>query len=206
MPLPLPIRLLLLAAATSTLSCPPINAQPPKTDAENISITDTISHRPASQIIRQLNLVPNAERGYFAEMFQDPETACAACANRTACVAPASASASNRSVSTSIYYLLEGRDSPSRWHRVDATEVWHYYAGAPLTLSLSRDDGAPLLQRVLGQDIFAGEAPQVVVPRGVWQRAWSEGEWTLVGTTVSPGFTASGFELAPPEWNPRVSC
>ncbi|KAG5981369.1 hypothetical protein E4U54_006654, partial [Claviceps lovelessii] len=125
-----------------------------------------ISHRPASQIITRLNLTPNIERGYYAQTFQDPDTACAA---------------SNRSVSTLIYYLLEGADSPSRWHRLDATEVWHFYAGSPLTLSLSRDDGLPVTKHLLGPDVFDGQAPQVVVPKGVWQRAWSGGEWTLVG-------------------------
>nr|ABV57817.1 hypothetical protein [Claviceps fusiformis] len=158
---------------------------------ENETAKIPVSHRPASQIIAHLNLTPNIERGYYAQTFQDPDTTCAG---------------SNRSASTLIYYLLEGADSPSRWHRLDATEVWHFYAGSPLTLSLSRDDGLPVTKHLLGPDVFDGQAPQVVVPKRVWQRAWSEGEWTLVGTTVAPGFTSTGFELAPPEWKPRGSC
>ncbi|KAG5937333.1 hypothetical protein E4U53_000024 [Claviceps sorghi] len=148
----------------------------------------TIAHRPASQIIHRLRLMPNVEGGYYAQTFQDPDTV------------------ANRSLSTLIYYLLEGAEGPSKWHRVDATEVWHFYAGAPLTLALSRDDGRPVARHLLGPDLFAGQAPQVVVPKGTWQRARSAGSWTLVGTTVAPGFTSTGFELAPPGWHPRGSC
>ncbi|QPH15875.1 hypothetical protein C2857_000390 [Epichloe festucae Fl1] len=150
-----------------------------------------IDGRSAKEVIDRLRLAPNVEGGYYAQTFEDPSRV---------------VGGGNRSVSTLIYYLLEGAEGHSKWHRVDAAEVWHYYAGAPLTLSLSRDDGAPVAEHVLGPDIFHGQAPQVVVPGHVWQRAQSAGSWTLVGTTVAPGFTAGGFELAPPGWKPRDSC
>ena len=75
--------------------------------------------------------------------------------------------------STAIYYLLEG-DDRSHWHRVDAVEVWHYYAGAPLSLSLSADGERQETVR-LGPDVLAGELPQVVVPKFHWQGAQSTG-------------------------------
>ena len=124
-----------------------------------------IDNRSAKDVVKQLNLEPNPEKGYFAQTFEDPDKV------------------GNRSVSTLIYYLLEGCSGDSVWHRVDAAEVWHYYAGAPLTLSLSYNNGTPTDKQVLGQDIFNGQAPQVVIPKNKWQSARSMGAWTLVGTT-----------------------
>ncbi len=106
-----------------------------------------------------------------------------------------------RGHSTAIYYLLETGDR-SHWHRVhDAVEVWHYYAGAPLALSIS-NDGSNVETHELGPDILAGARPQIIVPANSWQSAQSKGDWTLVGCTVSPGFIFESFEMAPPEFEP----
>ncbi|KAL1872741.1 hypothetical protein Daus18300_004287 [Diaporthe australafricana] len=148
-----------------------------------------ISKRSAQEVIEELSLVPNEEKGYYVQSFEDPYA--------IPCL--------NRSASTAIYYLLEGSDGDSVWHRVDAVELWHYYAGAPLVLSLSYDDGQPLREVTLGPDIFDGERPQVAIGKGEWQSARSLGEWTLVGTTVAPGFIPSGVELADPGWTPDSS-
>jgi predicted cupin superfamily sugar epimerase len=104
-----------------------------------------------------------------------------------------------RSPGTAIYYLLQAGER-SHWHRVDATEVWHWYAGAPLALSVS--DGAVTREHRLGMDLAAGERPQAVVEPFEWQAAATLGEWTLCGCTVSPGFEFAGFELAAPDWRP----
>lgn len=140
--------------------------------------------RSAQEVISQLNLIPNPERGWYIQTFEDPEKI------------------NNRSASTAIYYLLE-KGEVSYWHRLDATELWHYYAGAPLQLSLSFDDGEPVRLRTLGPDIFDDQAPQIVIEKGEWQRAESLGLWTLVGTTVAPGFIFEGFELAAEDWEPQ---
>jgi predicted cupin superfamily sugar epimerase len=89
----------------------------------------------------------------------------------------------------------------SRWHRVDAAEVWHFYAGAPLALEISEDAKA---RRgvTLGNDLGGSQEPQAVVPAGAWQSARSLGDWTLVGCTVAPAFRFEGFELAPEGWAP----
>lgn len=78
--------------------------------------------------------------------------------------------------------------------------MWHYYAGAPIELNLS--EGISVDRKVLGSDLAAGQRPQVVVPRDVWQSAKSLGDWTLVGCTVAPGFQFSGFEMAAKDWAP----
>jgi predicted cupin superfamily sugar epimerase len=90
----------------------------------------------------------------------------------------------------------------SHWHRVDAVEVWHYYAGSPLALEIAQHGGAAIERVTLGPDLAAGERPQAVVPTRAWQAAASLGDWTLVGCTVAPGFEFAGFELASKDWSP----
>ncbi|MDX0429138.1 cupin [Sinorhizobium medicae] len=136
----------------------------------------------AAAIIETLRLARHPEGGWYGETFRD-------------------ADGGPRGHSTAIYYLLE-RGDRSHWHRVrDAAEVWHYYAGAPLELSIGEPDRPPSQVR-LGSDIPAGERPQHVVPANWWQSAASLGDWTLVGCTVAPGFDFTVFEMAPPEWQP----
>ena len=137
----------------------------------------------AADIIARLGLKPHPEGGYFRETFRDP-------ANR----------ADGRSASTAIYFLL-ARGERSHWHRIDAAEVWHYYAGSSLALSIAHD--GPVQTIHLGADLAAGERPQAVVPPHAWQAAESLGDWTLVGCTVAPGFDFSTFELAKRDWSPR---
>ena len=105
-----------------------------------------------------------------------------------------------RGAGTAIYYML-GAGEVSAWHRVDATEIWHWYAGAPLQLDLAPSEGAVERYR-LGPDLVTGDRPQIIVPEGIWQSARSLGAWSLVGCTVSPAFVFSGFELAPGGWKP----
>ena len=129
----------------------------------------------AEEIIARLWLKPHPEGGHFVETFRAPE-------------------------GTAIYFLLKAGER-SHWHRVNADEIWHHYAGAPLELSMS-DDGHAVRHLRLGTDFAIGEQPQAVVPRHVWQAARSLGAWTLVGCTVSPAFEFAGFEHAPPDWKP----
>ena len=136
----------------------------------------------AADIVALLELERHPEGGWYRQTFQDE------------------APAGERAQSTAIYYLLE-RGDRSAWHRVDAAEVWHWYAGAALRLDLSHE-GKVIDEYVLGPDLFAGQRPQVVVPRHCWQTARSVGDWTLVGCTVAPGFQFSGFEMAEEGWEP----
>jgi predicted cupin superfamily sugar epimerase len=138
----------------------------------------------AAEVVAALNLAPHPEGGWYRETFRDT---------------PGS---DGRSRSTAIYYLLE-RGQRSHWHRIDAVEIWHWHAGAPLVLSISLD-GAEARQLSLGPGLTAGERPQAVVPQGGWQAAESLGDWTLVSCTVAPGFTFAGFEMAPEGWSPKA--
>ena len=138
---------------------------------------------PTSDVIRLLDLKPHPEGGHFREMFRDPRQI-----------------EGGRAASTAIYFLL-ARGERSHWHRVDAVEIWHWHAGAPLELEIANDKGRERIR--LGCDLAAGERPQGIVPAHAWQAAHSLGDWTLVGCTVAPGFDFKGFELAPPGWAPR---
>ncbi|HKS17665.1 MAG TPA: cupin domain-containing protein [Bradyrhizobium sp.] len=137
----------------------------------------------AADIIARLELRPHPEGGHFRETFRD-----------------VNADPGERARSTAIYYLL-GRGERSHWHRIDAVEVWHYYAGDALNLQIA-DDCGPRRVR-LGPDIAADERPQAIVPAHAWQSAESSGDWTLVGCTVAPGFEFAKFEMAPKDWAPR---
>ena len=131
----------------------------------------------AQDVIRLLDLKPHPEGGHFRETFRDPPAA------------------DGRSASTAIYFLLR-RAERAYWHRVDAAEAWHWYAGSALILRI----GTSSIR--LGPDLAAGERPQAVVPAHAWQAAETDGEWTLCGCTVAPGFEFKGFESAPKGWNP----
>lgn len=109
------------------------------------------------------------------------------------------AHASNgRAAISGIYFLIE-RGECLPWHKVDAVEVWHYYAGAPLALSLSRG-GRHREDLCLGPNIFAGERPQLVVPAFHWQRTETTGDWSLAGCTVTPGYVSDNIRVAPVDW------
>lgn len=131
----------------------------------------------ANEIISRLDLQPHPEGGWYRETWKGPEVG-------------------GRASGTAILFLLKAGEQ-SRWHRVDADEIWLWHPGAPLLLSL----GTATAQRLrLGPDVLGDEAVQAVVPAGWWQAARSVGDWTLVSCTVSPGFRFEGFELAPPGW------
>jgi predicted cupin superfamily sugar epimerase len=129
----------------------------------------------ADRLIAHLGLQPHPEGGHFRETFRDANA--------------------GRAHSTAIYFLLR-RGEVSRFHRVDAAEVWHFYRGAPLELKI----GADVV--ILGPDLESGQQPQAVVPPGAWQAARSLGDYTLVGCTVAPGFEFSAFEMAPDGFSP----
>lgn len=140
----------------------------------------------AEGIIEQLGLTPHPEGGHFRETWRDP------------------APAGGRGSGSVIYYLLAATEV-SHWHRVDAVEIWHHYAGDPLELRIA--DNGHVTTHVLGCDVENGERPQVIVPKQAWQTARipafrAHTGWSLIGCTVSPAFEFSGFELAPKDWEP----
>ena len=133
----------------------------------------------ADEIIAKLDLAPHPEGGHYRQTWV--------------------AEGSGRPTGTCIYFLLKAGER-SHWHKVDATEIWLFHAGAPLILSTAATDAGPRADHVLTPDLSAGE-PQVIVPKDHWQSARSTGDWTLVSCTVSPGFQFDGFTLAEPDFD-----
>ena len=131
----------------------------------------------ADTLIKHLNLQPHPEGGWYRQTWV--------------------ADGDGRPSGTCIYFLLK-QGERSHWHRVDAGEIWHFYAGTPLILSISPSDTGPATEHSLGPDFGAGQRPQIVVEAREWQAASAPNGWALVGCTVSPGFTFDGFELAAP--------
>ncbi len=130
----------------------------------------------ADETIAALGLAPHPEGGHYRETFRHVPQG------------------GGRGAMTAIYYLLKAGER-SHWHRVDAAEIWHWYAGAPLALHMPQ-------RHILGPDLAAGQRPQLTVPAHEWQSAESLGDWTLAGCTVGPAFEFKGFEMAPVGWNP----
>ncbi len=134
----------------------------------------------ADEIIKFLDLSPHPEGGHYRQTWV--------------------AENAGRPTGTCIYFLLK-RGENSHWHRVDAAEIWMYHSGAPIVLSMSRNDQGPAHDRLLGPDLAQQQLPQLVVPTGHWQSARTTGDWTLVSCTVSPGFQFEGFDLAGPDFD-----
>lgn len=132
----------------------------------------------AEEIIRQLELQPHPEGGWYRQTWAGPEI-------------------DGRATATAILFLLQAGEK-SQWHRVDADEVWLWQAGAPLVVAMGVDAAQ---EHRLGPDVLGQEVLQAVVPAGWWQAARSTGDWTLVSCIVSPGFRFAGFEIAPPGWD-----
>jgi uncharacterized protein len=136
----------------------------------------------ATDVIRLLDLKQHPEGGHFRETFRDARQV-----------------EGGRSALTEIYFLL-AHGERSHWHRIDALEVWHFYAGAALELDVAHEGGRERI--ILGSNLAAGERPQAIAPAHAWQAAQTVGDWTLVGCTVAPGFDFAKFELAPKGWEP----
>jgi len=140
----------------------------------------------ASEVITRLGMIPHPEGGHFVELWRGPYTA--------------DATPGGRQHASLIHFLLR-EGEVSRWHTVDAAEVWLWHAGAPLALSIAPAAGGEPVVHELGGPGFAFQA---VVPVGAWQSARSLGAWSLVSCVVAPAFHYEGFKMASPGWEPSL--
>jgi predicted cupin superfamily sugar epimerase len=141
---------------------------------------------PAAAVRAALQLKPHPEGGHYRELWRD---------------APKSG---ERGAASAILFLLAAGER-SHWHRIDASEIWLWQAGAPLLLGLYDPDENRRTVK-LGPDAGKGECFQEAVPPYVWQEASSAGTWSLVSCIVAPAFQFDGFELAPLGWSPSERC
>ncbi len=140
---------------------------------------------PIDQLVLRFGLEPHPEGGFYRRTWTSPETA----------------AGPGRAGGSSILFLLPA-DVESRWHRIDASELWQHAAGAPLRLSTWAGGEAAAHHSTLGPDLFDGEVPQVLVEPHVWQSARSLGAWSLAVCVVVPEFSFDGFEMLPDGWTP----
>ena len=137
--------------------------------------------------VRHLGLTPHPEGGYFKEVYKSP------------CAVPRAALPAgfdgDRPLSTAIYFLL-GPGQKSHLHRLRSDELWHFYCGGPLVMSILHPDNSLDTIR-LGPDPEKGQVFCAMAPAGAWFGAMPENknDFCLVGCTVAPGFAFQDFEL-----------
>lgn len=134
-------------------------------------------------IIRELDLSPHPEGGYYRRIYQGPNNE------------------DGYPTVSSIYYLLTGSDF-DKWHRLQNEELWLWHSGSPVTLEIEADDGT-ITSNTLGTETKKAQSLQILVPTNRWQRAKSNGNWSLVSCVVVPGFSFDTYELIQdPSWHP----
>lgn len=132
--------------------------------------------------ITELGLEPHPEGGFYRRSY-----------TANYCVLPENFTAA-RPIASAIYYLLPASQF-SALHRIKSDELWHFYAGGGLHISVITPEGELKILR-LGLDLSQDEQPQQLVPAGCWFGASvARGEYVLVGCTVAPAFDFADFEL-----------
>jgi len=144
----------------------------------------------AAEVKELLNLTPHPrEGGAYIRTYESGER-----------IAPSAFADSRyptpRHTATAIYYFLEP-GAFSEMHRLKSDEIFHFYLGDPIEMLQLTAPGVGRVVRI-GNNLAAGERPQVVVPRGIWQgsRLVPGGQWALIGCTVSPGFEFEDYDAA----------
>ena len=138
--------------------------------------------------IEKLQLQKHPEGGWFKELYRSVEMIAAS--------ALPTGFSGNRSISTSIYYLLEGDDF-SAFHRIKSDELWHFYTGTSAIEIISIEKGK-IRKQLLGDDPQENQWFQVVMPKNTWfaARLVNKNGFALAGCTVAPGFHYDDFEMA----------
>jgi uncharacterized protein len=122
------------------------------------------------EIIDELGLSPlPVEGGLYAENIQDEHA-------------------------STIYYMLVAPQF-SALHKLTRLEIFLYHAGAPARMLLLHPDGR-VERPELGMGLDIGQRPQVVVPAGTWQATETLGEWSLLGTVMSPPYSEDSVTFA----------
>ncbi|XP_071956878.1 uncharacterized protein [Antedon mediterranea] len=133
-----------------------------------------MNKKTASEMIKHFELQVHVEGGYYRETYRTEH-------------------------STAIYYLVS-KDNSIALHRIKGKdELWHYYTGDPIEVSILKPDGKDhYKQYILGPDIEKGHKFQLLIPADHWQsaRCVAGGEWTFFGCTVSPAFEYKDLEMA----------
>lgn len=145
----------------------------------------------AAALIDQLELSPHPEGGYYKEVYRSKNMVVSPCNGKM------------RNVVTDIYFLVLA-DKPSCFHRVLHDEIWHYYEGAPLELIELQPEMLEISKTMLGLS-NGSLCYKHCVQGGHWQAARSQGDYSLVGCTVAPGFDFADFKFLRDDESSRLS-
>lgn len=142
---------------------------------------------PLETLIKQLDLLPHPEGGYYKETYRSQGDISEDCLPDTY--------GGNRNYATGIYFVLTS-DNFSSFHKINQDEMWHFYDGASILLHIISEAGVYTQHRI-GRDITTGEVPQFVVQGGDWFAAevTDPDTYAFVGCTVAPGFSFEDFVL-----------
>ncbi len=146
----------------------------------------------AEAIVKALSLLPHPEGGFYKETYRSDGVISEDCLPNSF--------EGNRNYCTGIYYLLKSDDF-SAFHKVNQDEMWHFYAGDPIEITMITNEG--VLNKVrIGSNIIKGQLPQFVVPKDVWfaAKVLQPNSFALAGCTVAPGFDFKDFTLAKRDW------
>ena len=150
---------------------------------------DAFARITQDQIIDQLALEPHPEGGWYRRTYTSKEVF-------------QTENGDMRSLASGILFLVPGTVT-TRWHRLDADELWHHLAGGTLLLETKTTIASDIKTKRLGMDLAAGDIPQQLIEKQIWQRCCladpDPGTWCLIGCSVVPAFSFDGFEMSPTE-------
>lgn len=140
---------------------------------------------PALAIIRQLQLEPHIEGGYFRRSYESSQQ-----------TSLPGAAGGNRPCCSSIYYMLT-RYSPIGYLHRNRSDIMHYHhSGSSLRYYLVSPEGQLSIQ-VLGNRLEKGEKPQLLVKGSYWKATeLVDGDYGLLSEVVTPGFDYRDMQLA----------
>jgi len=142
----------------------------------------------AQYYIEKLNLTAHPEGGYFKEAYRSDEA--------ISKQALPERYLGDRNFSTSIYFLLHGKEF-SAFHKIESDESWHFYAGTSITIMMIDEQGN-YAEKVIGNNLAQDEYLQFTIKRKTWfaSKVNDENSFSLLGCTVAPGFDFTDFVLA----------
>lgn len=142
----------------------------------------------AKYYINKLKLISHPEGGYFREVYRSGEfIEIDNLQNRYK---------TKRAFSTSIYFLLDGKQISS-FHKLNSDETWHFYDGSPVKIVIINKNGK-LAEKILGKNLDQEEQIQFTIKKNNWFAAEviNKNSFSLIGCTVAPGFEFDDFQLA----------
>jgi predicted cupin superfamily sugar epimerase len=142
----------------------------------------------AQYYIEKLNLTAHPEGGFFKEVYRSDETISKQSLPKRY--------SGDRNFSTSIYFLLRGKEF-SAFHKIESDESWHFYAGTAMTLMMISEAGV-YSEVIIGKNLENNEQLQFTIKRNTWfaSKVNEENSFSLLGCTVAPGFDFADFVLA----------